>query len=178
MTNNFVFTFSAESTGQDDVDDTDFPSCSVSKVGRGRLTKDFEDCGEKCQQSKIRKLRISHSQAFFSEPAYHTEAFSADVALSIFIQAKLSRLQYDESKKHCYARAMKVAETLLEVPLQECHGRPPSCHAIDTPVTNEETDLAPRRKTTGAQRIPENIEAVRALVVRGSTRSQGNTQQY
>jgi hypothetical protein len=51
------------------------------------------------------------------------------------------------------------------------HARVPSCHAIKTWVKNfEETGSALKKKPSGGQRIPENIEAVRASIGRSAQR--------
>ncbi|GJQ80468.1 hypothetical protein Trydic_g12366 [Trypoxylus dichotomus] len=139
--NNFAITFPADSAEHDDADDTDFPSCSVSKFGRGRPTKEFKDGGERRERSKICELRTSHFQAlinatpFSSKSTDHAQVFSADVTLSIFIEAKLSRFHSEviraatkkighnaftsykriqKSKKDCYPSCHR---SLTEVPL-------------------------------------------------------------
>lgn len=111
----------------------------------GRPKKSFDECGERSKRSKIHELRSSHSQTLIDAAASSLNAnktssvFSADFALSLFTQAKLTKFQYEViraatkkaghdifpsykkitlAKKNCYPGGIRISETSSEVPLQ------------------------------------------------------------
>lgn len=111
----------------------------------GRPTKGFDQCCERSRRSKVRALQASHSQDLIDaaassyQPISQAEVFSADFALSIFTQAKLSRFQYEviraatkkvghnifpsykkiqEAKKDCYPSDVNITESSAEILLQ------------------------------------------------------------
>ncbi|GJQ65878.1 hypothetical protein Trydic_g3979 [Trypoxylus dichotomus] len=137
MANNFVFSFPADSAEHGDANNTNISSCSVLKAAEEYLPKTLKIMNKKSTKQN-RELRTSHSQAlinaaFSSQSPDHAEVFSANAALSIFLQAKLSRFWYEviratakrtghnispsykriqESKEDCYLSAIEVTETL------------------------------------------------------------------
>ena len=112
---------------------------------QGRPSKDFDDCEKRTKRRKIRKIQESYSQSLINAsatPSYGEKQFSPfsnDFALSLFIQAKLSKCQYEiirtafknaghnllpsykritAAKKNCYPENIKITDTSAEVPLQ------------------------------------------------------------
>lgn len=111
----------------------------------GRPKKAFEECSNRAKRYKIEELRETHSQELIDAAALPMKdsadtAFTADSALALITQAKLSKYQYEilrkatqnigydifpnytkiiEAKKNCYPNNIEITEKSAKVGLQD-----------------------------------------------------------